>query len=389
MPLVETKAAPSISYPDPAMLELFGIVPVTSGVDFSPALAMKCTAARCAVQAISEAIGALPVHTFALAPDGTRERDRGHPNDRFLNVAANSWMPAAEFREALTRDCLLWGSGFGFINRSTDGRILELLRLAPGQVSVQIDLATGEPSYLVADRVIAAVDMVHIRAPYVYWPLQQSPTYDAREAIGLALVLEQHAAQLFASGARPSGVISMPKAATPSAMGNIKAMFAAAHSGRNAGGTAVIDNGATFTATTFTSVDAEFMAQRRFAIEEVARAYRVPPVLLMEYGRATWGNSEEMNRQFLTYSLMPWIKRWEGEIGLKLFSAAEQTTHFAEFNTSDLLRADTVQRFEAYSKAVAARIFNPNEVRELENRAPYEGGNAFINPAIQTADVGR
>ena len=35
---------------------------------------------------------------------------------------------------------------------------------------------------------------------------------------------------------------------------------------------------------------------------------------------------------------------------------------------------------EAYSKAIAARILNPNEARAAENRAPYDGGDVFQNP---------
>ena len=58
---------------------------------------------------------------------------------------------------------------------------------------------------------------------------------------------------------------------------------------------------------------------RKFAIEEIARAFRVPPHMLFELGRATWGNSEQMGAEFIALSLMRWIKAWEGEIGLKLF----------------------------------------------------------------------
>ena len=191
--------------------------------------------------------------------------------------------------------------------------------------------------------------------------------------------------QLFANGARPSGVVSFPADAKvpPERVTNIGRTFAALHSGRKAGSTAVMTDGATWTQMTFTSVDAQFMEQRKHQIEEIARAYRVPPVLLMEYGRATWGNAESMGRTFVDYTLKPWLRKWEGEIRLKLLGDG---THFAEFQLDDLTKADTVQRFESYSKAIAARILNPNEVRELENRAPYPEGAAYINPAIISAD---
>ena len=42
---------------------------------------------------------------------------------------------------------------------------------------------------------------------------------------------------------------------------------------------------------------------------------------------------------------------------------------------------------ELYGKAIAARILNPNEVRALENRAPYAGGEKFENPNTTTATL--
>lgn len=378
----------TLANPDPALYELFGIEPSLTGEAFAAEMAMKCTASRAAILAISETLGTLPVHTFSLAPDGTRERDRSHPVDALLNVAACPWMPGSEFRELLTRDALLYGRGTAFINRASDGRVLELQRLIPGTVSVNVDTMTGEPSYILAgqERTLSAGDVIDIRAPFTRLPIAASPTLDCREAIALALTLERHAARLFAKGARPSGLIAFKGKKSPAEITNARSGFGSAFSGSRSGGTMMLDDDARFTPLAFTSVDAQFMEQRRFAIEEIARTYRVPPVLLMEYGRATWGNSEEMGRQFVTYSLRPWIKRWESEIRMKLLG---EGSCFAEFQLDDLTKADTVQRFEAYSKAIAARILNPNEVRELENRAPYAEGAAFVNPAIQTADVGR
>jgi HK97 family phage portal protein len=162
----------------------------------------------------------------------------------------------------------------------------------------------------------------------------------------------------------------------------MKASWQAAHSGQNSGGTAVIEEGGEFQALTLNSVDSQFLEMRKFAIEEIARHFRVPPVFLMDYGRATWSNAEAMGNQFLTFSLLPWILRWEGEIALKLFTAEERKTHFAEFLTDALLRADFDTRMDGWQKAIAARIVNPNEARAAENRPPYPGGDKFENPNV-------
>ena len=54
----------------------------------------------------------------------------------------------------------------------------------------------------------------------------------------------------------------------------------------------------------------------------------------------------------------------------------------------DLARANLAARFTAYSQAVAAGVLNPNEIRAMENRGSYAGGQVFTRP-VNTAAVQR
>lgn len=384
---VETKG--QLADPQDWLLELFGAVQAASGVSVTARTAMTVPAVRCAVLAISEAVGQLPLIVYRRDRDGSKQRAPEHQTYRLVHDEANEWTAAPDFREQLTRDALLAGNGYAFINR-VDGRPVELLRLDPEAVTVETDASTGEPVYRInagqGQRIIRRQDVLHIKAPGFDGIRGESPVKQGREAIGLALTLERHAARLFGNGARPGGVLKFAKRLDPETAKRIKASWQAAHGGSNSGGTAVLEEGGEFQPLAFNSVDAQFLELRQFAIAEIARVFRVPPIMLQDYGRATWSNSEEMGRQFLTYSLMPWIKRWEGEIRLKLFSPDERDQFFGEFLTDDLLRADIAKRMEAYGKAIAARILNPNEARAAENRPPYAGGDKFENPNTMTGN---
>ena len=387
----EQKAAPTLSQPDAWLFDLFGASPAASGVSVTPQNAMKCAAVRCAVLAISEAIGQLPVHVYKRDADGTKERDTAHPAFKLLHDQANDWTAASDMREQLARDALLFGNGYGFIN-FVDGKPYEITRLDPASVTVELDLNTGEPIYKLTQgrggqRTIARQNLIHIRAPGINGTTGESPVLQAREAIGLSLVMEGHAARLFGNGARPSGILAAKESMSAEALMRAKAIFEATHGNGKSGGTALIPADVQWSPVVLSSVDAQFMELRKFAIAEISRAFRVPPVLLMDYERQTWANAEEGGRQFVTYSLMPWIKRFEGEFRLKLFRPEERETHFAEFLTDDLLRADYATRMDGYSKAISARILNPNEVRAAENRAPYEGGDAYQNPNTTTTEA--
>ncbi len=374
----ETKA---VLVPPEDWAEAFGVSSVASGIRVTPKTAMTCAPVRAAVQAISEGIGQLPVHVYERADDA-KERAPDHAAYKLLHDEANPWTPAALFREQITRDaCLYPNGGFAHIVR-VDGKPVELIRYNPEESKVTVENDNGEPFYKVQTGkgdpiIVPREDMLHIPSPSLNG---QGLVHEAREAIGLALVMERHAARLFGNGARPSGILSLKSATTPDALLKARTAWQAAHGGGNSGGTAVLPGDASWQALMLTSADAQFLELRKFAIDEIARVWRVPPSMLFELGRATWGNGEQQGRQFLDFCLMAWIKRWEGEVRLKLFTPDERGTYFAEFLTDDLARADLAVRMEAYAKAIAARILNPNEARAMENRAPYAGGDKFENP---------
>ena len=369
--------------PDPWLFDLFGAQPSSAGIVITPRVAMECAAVHCAVTLISEAIGGLPVPVYKRADDGTKTIDTSHPVYPLLHDAANEWTSATQFREQVTRDALLYRhGGFAFINRIDGGKPAELIRIDQEFHPVIVTYENSEPTYDVAGEPVDRQNLLHIPSPSLNG---RGLAYEGREAIGLAITLEQHAARLFGNGARPGGVLSLKGTVTPEALTKAKASWQAAHGGNNSGGTAVVPSDASWQSLTFTSVDSQFLELRKFAINEIARLFRVPPHMLFEMDRATWSNSEQMGTEFLVYTLMAWIRRWESEIALKLFTQEERGVYLAKFQTDQFARPDYLALIEALGKAVAARILNPNEARAEIDKPPYDGGDKFENPNTTTA----
>jgi HK97 family phage portal protein len=365
-------------------MEILGAwpLPLTSVV-INATTAMRCTAVRRAVQAIAEPIGQLPLHVYRRDGDA-RERDRDHPVAKVLRDP-NEWTSSSDFREQMQRDCLLWGNAYAYINR-VDGKPRELIRLDPAQVDVVVK--DGEPAYRTKGTpqlTYSHRDVLHIKAPSTDSVTGRSIVTDCREAIATALILEEHAARLFSNGARPGGVIEFPNQLGDEGLKKMRAAWRGAHEGSaNAGKTAILWGGAKFNPTTMSSTDAQFLELRRYAVDEIARAFGVPPHLLFEMGRATWGNSAELGSTFVTFTLMRWVKVWQGEIRLKLFEPDERDDFYSEFLVDDLLKADIAVCAMAYSQLIAARVLNANEARARENLPPYAGGDTFENPHTAT-----
>lgn len=383
---MEAKASPSVA-PDAQdsesaswLAEIFGAQRGLTGVSVTPETALKNPTAYAAVAVIAQAVAQLPLHLYRRTADGGKERASDHPLSVLLNDQPNDWTSAYDFRLSMTSAALRYDQGaFAWIGRA-GGEIMELVQIPSQSVTVETDPLTREPTYRVTERngrqrTYDRFDILHIRAMDGVAPITA-----AREAIAIMTVMERHAAKLFGKGARPSGLLKAPKGLSVDAMKRAVSSWNKAHSGDGGGGTAFLESDWEWVATQLSSVDAQFMELRGQQVVEIARPFRIPPPMLQDYGRATWSNQEEGGRQFLTLALMPWLKVWEGAIRRSLLTRDERETYFAEFLVDDLARANQAARFEAYAKAITNGILNPNEVRAMENRPPYAGGDEFRLP---------
>ncbi|WP_376853785.1 phage portal protein [Brevundimonas faecalis] len=382
----ERKASPSVS-PDATdsestswLAEIFGARRSVTGVSVTPDSAMRCPTAYACVAVLSQAVAQLPLHLYGRTAEGGKVRATKHPLHALLSDQPNDWTSAFEFRQAMMSSALRYDQGaFAWIGR-VGGEIQELVQIPSPAVSVETDPYTREPIYKVTERngrqrTYDRTDILHLK------PLDGiAPLTAAREAIAVMMVMERHAAKLFGKGARPSGVLTLPKGLSVEALRKAAASWNRAHGAEGASGTAFMEDGTTWQQLQFSSVDAQFMELRREQVIDIARPFRIPPPLLQELGRATWSNTEQLGQQFLTLCLMPWLKQWEGAIRRSLLNADERQTYFAEFLVDDIVRADLAARMAAYAQAITNGVLNPNEVRAMENRTPYPGGEEFRRP---------
>ncbi|MDI4664543.1 phage portal protein [Xanthobacter autotrophicus] len=374
----------SLASPDGDLLALFGVSsPTASGVNVGPGTALQVPAVKCAVQAISEAVATLDVKVMRR-DGGTEVEASDHPVAGLLQNRTNDWTPGFEFVRDITASALIYDSGgLAWVNR-VEGRPVEIISYDAAHLSAQRhEDGSGNYRYFLNGREVPAADIIHLRSPF-----GRSPVSLARESVGLALTLDAHAARLFGNGARPSGVLTVKGKTSPDAVRKIREAWHLAHGGTNSGKTAIIEGETEYASLTMTSVDAQFLELTRFQVLQIARAFRVPPQMLYDLERATWSNSEQMGREFLTYTLEPWLRALEGALRLALFSAEEYPTHRVHFERDDLTRADLGARATAYSSLIASRVVNPNEVREWEGLPSYEGGATFANPNTGNSQPG-
>ncbi|GGA78038.1 head HK97 family portal protein [Brucella endophytica] len=376
------------SLTDPAINEIFGVIPTASGIAVTGYSAMHVPAVLQAVRLISETIGSLPCKLYRET-DGSKEAAKVHTGHKLTHSRVNDWTSAGQLRVDLTVDALLHGAGYAQVVRASDNRPLELHRLDPSKVQRRCE-DDGEPYYLVSTE--RGQDELSYR-DVLYIPAFAgvSPIKLGREAIGVAAILERHTSQFFGSGARPSGIIwneaKQGGEAGATTIANILTSWRKWRRSAN-GDPLILDAGWKFEQPVMTSTDAQFIENRLEQINEIARIFGVPPHMLYQLERATWSNAEQMAASFLQLCLRPWLDKWQDAYATVLLTDEERDTLYFEFVIDDLQRADAAGRAEIFGKLVAMRAMTPNEVRAAMNLPALPDGDELANPYVTTTTTG-
>lgn len=374
--IAEEKA---ISLTDAEAFGLFAATPTAAGIQVSPNSALRVPAVACAVALIAETIGCLPAKAYMRSD---KQSAQDHPAHRLVHDFANDWTSAEQLRTSLTTDALLTGSGYALVTRLGDGTPFELHRIDPANVRTE-HTPFGEPFYLVrhdsGDVQYSYQDVLHVQ-PFG----GTSPITLGREAIALALSFESYIGGVFANGGRPSGIIKASKAMDVDAKKKVASSWFNTHGGKNAGGTAILDEGMDYQQLSMSLADTQFAENRLEQIREIARAFRVPPTMLFELSRGTWSNTEEMFRQFHKVTLKPWLKQWEWAYARVLLTPEERATHYVNFVTDDLLTTDGAARAASYGQYRSMGAMTANEVRAGLNLPSLQDGDKLENPYTTT-----
>lgn len=324
-----------------------------------------------AVSLISDTIASLPVDSF-IRRDGSRFAFR--PRPVWLSRPDVDTTKEA-FWGSVIVSLLLDGNAFVRVFSNANGEIVNLNVLNPHKVEIKRNgvgrvmfEVEGEKKLLSSDEVIFIPDVVrpgHIRGI--------SRVDALKTNWGLAIALENYAAKFFGSGTHTAGIIEFPGNLTAEQARQLQEGFDARHKGwGRAHRTAVISGGAKYVPTSVENDKAQFLDSRRLAIEDIARAFKVPSNLLNLPGTNTYSSVEQNNLAWVTHGLRPLVQKLETAFTPLLSRVPGGETAFIKFNLDGLLRADINSRMNAYSVGLQSGFLTINDVRRLEDLQPVD-----------------
>jgi HK97 family phage portal protein len=350
-----------------------------AGTVVNPETVFKVNAIFSAVSLISDTISTLPIDSY-IRRDGARFAFRPRP----------AWVQQPDidttkeaFYGSLIVSLLLDGNGFVRVFRDGAGRVINMTVLNPAKVEIRKN-KVGEVVYVYEGegKPLNKNEIIHI--PDVVRPGEIrgiSRVIALKDNFGLALALESYAARFFGQGATTQGLIEFPGNLTPEQAKQLVDGFDARHRGfRKAHKTGVLSGGAKYVNTSVENDKAQFIDSRRMAVEDVARAFNIPPHLLGLPGTNTYSSVEQNNIAFVTHTLRPIVQKLESAFTPLMVNEPGGSTAFIKFTLDGLLRGDANSRFSAYSVGLQAGYLTINDIRRLEDLPPVDGGEIIRVP---------
>lgn len=378
---------PAVPLTSTALLEWLGPKPNASGVAVTEKSSLAMPAVWNAVNLIAGTCASLPLHAYRRG-DATR---RVLSSGQAANLLADPHpdLVPYDFWELVHAHRLLWGNAYLLKLRNQGGVLSELWPIHPSRVKVgriTADGAMGNASQI--GRKIYAVDggedaggltlhddkILHLPAFGYDGICGLSPIRMAAQGIGLGLAAEEYGAKLFGSGSLATGVLQVEQRLKPEQADALQRRWREKANGiANSHEAVVLDGGVKFHQLTIPPEDAQFLETRRFQVAEVARMFGVPLHLLQEVeGSTSWGTGiAEQTLGFVIFTLRRWLIRTEQAITKIL----KPEPVFAKFALEGLLRGSPKDRAEFYTKLWQLGVLSTNDIRELEDMGPVEGGD--------------
>lgn len=333
-----------------------------------------------AIEILSGVVASLPLFVYEAGRNGMKELARDSALWGLLHESPNSRMTPFEFWRAIVINLLLRGNAYARLERRENGEVFAMWPMAADQVEHML-LPDGSSAYryyldgLIV--VLAESSVLHIKGLGNGITGLDRLSY-MRGTTTEAIASQGMTSQLFGSGGKPAGVLMIDRVLDAKQRKAVKENFATIaetpYSRLH-----LLEADMKYQQLNISPAEAQALETRRFSVEEFARWFNIPAVLLNHANVTTWGSGvDSLLEGFVKFNLGPFLVNLQQAVRKRVLTAAQRARYTVEFSADALLRASLEKRIELYGKAINTGIYSPNEARQLENLPPEKGGDQLL-----------
>lgn len=329
---------------------------------------------RC-VDLISTTIAQLPVTVRVKEGDHIGEV----PNHPVTEALSHALLTPFTMMKNIVRDVITRGNGYIYVTRTSDGGVKSLRYLLPTDVTVNYDPVKEKLYYtasnILGGRRIEPVNMLHFRM----W------TFDGVNGVGierymyrtlqLAGKTDDAMTKFYENNMNLNGILSARNPVGEKQLEQIKQAWNTTYT--SGGGIVVLPNSLDYQPIQSTEADSSAVRERNAV--EICSWLGVSPILIGILTHSSNYTFEQARLEFLSNTIMAWVKMMEQEMTRKLLKPSESGLRI-DLDEKEMLRADKVTLMNYYTGMISSGILCINEARKELGYNPIEGGDRHIIP---------
>ena len=279
------------------------------------------------------------------------------------------------------------GNCYSIISTNNRGKVTELYPWPWDQVDVRRNKITGKIEYHIYDRgqpldVLPPERMLHVPGLGYDGIKGYSTISLVKEYIGLGLSVSEFIERFYGQGMNVGAVLETEQSMTQELVDDLRNKFIERGSGlANSWLPIVLHSGLKFNRIPMPLDDAQTIEILKLTDTQMCGLMRVPPHMVANLDRSTNNNIEHQGIEYVQYSMLPVITRFEQNMNWKLFTPAERAEgYYVKFNVEALLRGDAAARGAYLNNKRQNGVINADEWRELDDENPIGGtaGEAYL-----------
>lgn len=317
-----------------------------------------------AARVISEGVGNLPLKMYRRTGEA-RQEARDHVLWPLIHRKPHPRFTAQKFWTQLVWWAVLHGTGVAKIER-TGATATGLTPILPWRVTHK-GIATHNltiDQWYIDGLPVMYEDLIIINGPSLDGSMGYRLCQVARDALSYFISTEKYGSVYFKNHCDLGGFLVCPPGMTDDARDNVfKSFIGKARGVDRSQAIAMLEDGVTWQGVERDNESAQFHETRERNALEICKHTGCDPVLCFEYGRATWANSTEGRKNFLTFTLQTYLQNIENELSEKVILPSEQDVIDVEFERSALIEMDALEQMQVWTAGISAGIYDANEIR--------------------------
>ncbi|WP_458462417.1 phage portal protein [Paenibacillus sp.] len=355
-----------------------------AGMHVDEERALKLITVFSCVRVIAETIATLPLDVFQERPGTGRDKARDHPIHELLHYRPNDEMTSATWRETSTGHLALSGNTYSIITLNGRGVPMELYPVDWRLIIPQRNPNTDKIEYVYNDRGKAEIfppeRVFHVPGWGFDGIRGYSPIRTAASTMGIGLATQEFTERFYSQGMNIGGVLEHPSGLSDPAYERLKEWLEEKGSGMaNSWKPLILEEGMKYSRIPMPLAEAQFIETQKFTRDEICGLFRVPPHMVGNLERSTFSNIEHQSIDFVMYTLMPYITKYEQVMNWRLFTKQEREQGiYVKFNVNGLLRGDYKSRQEGLAIQRQNGVINADDWRDYEEMNPIPDGSGQV-----------